>query len=410
MIVIMVLAALLLRIHVIRANPPIFPPGWGGEMSSVATAIAGGEGFASPYWVSTGKTALVPPVYPYLLAFIYQFFGVHTEASGFAAVYLNAVLSAITTLLIYLLGKKLFDPWVGLIAGWLWALYPVTGYADSVYIWSTSLYTMQLTLILLLGFTLTRKQARWIWFGFGLIIGITCLTEVLVLLVAPLLLAWALYGQRTDVRRIGLVIAAVLIVIVPWTVRNTLVFGQVMFLRSGLGLELNRGLQEDDFATMTDPIILPNRSSEEFARYVELGEINYAQEKLNDVVSYAVSHPAEYALRTIRHFMALWTGNREIIYLGWYPGSMERRKQVLYSLPAILAAAGLFLSFRVKHPARLVFLGLLILHSGVYYFTPTPPRYRVPIEPELFILSVFAIQYVFLKLEARRPRRTVQPT
>ena len=51
------------------------------EMGRVARSIAQGQGYANPYWAETGPTALLTPVYPYLLAGIFAGFGL-SEASA----------------------------------------------------------------------------------------------------------------------------------------------------------------------------------------------------------------------------------------------------------------------------------------------------------------------------------------
>src|SRR5205809_2954086 len=58
------------------------PFGW--EIGSIAQSIALGRGFASPYVVSTGPTALLPPLYPYLLAATFRLFGVYSARSDIA--------------------------------------------------------------------------------------------------------------------------------------------------------------------------------------------------------------------------------------------------------------------------------------------------------------------------------------
>src|SRR5580693_8065232 len=51
---------------------------FGWEVGWVARAIAGGHGFSSPVWPITGPTAMVPPLYTYLLAGIFRLFGTYT--------------------------------------------------------------------------------------------------------------------------------------------------------------------------------------------------------------------------------------------------------------------------------------------------------------------------------------------
>lgn len=139
------LTAAATRVLLVVLNPPGFPTGWGGEVASVAVSLTSGEGFASPYWQATGPTALVPPVYPVLLSGLFHIFGTHTAAAGWAALALNVLLSTATGAAIYGLGTEMSGRKVGLMGCLLWALYPLTGFSDVLYVQNTSLYALLLT-------------------------------------------------------------------------------------------------------------------------------------------------------------------------------------------------------------------------------------------------------------------------
>src|ERR1700749_788481 len=54
---------------------------FGWEVGWVARALASGHGFSSPVWPITGPTAMVPPLYTFLLAGIFKLFGIYTLTS-----------------------------------------------------------------------------------------------------------------------------------------------------------------------------------------------------------------------------------------------------------------------------------------------------------------------------------------
>src|SRR5260370_10942708 len=60
------------------------------------------HGFSSPFFPSTGPTALVPPLFPYLLASFFRPFGLYTAKSAFVILSLDSLLSALTCIPIYL--------------------------------------------------------------------------------------------------------------------------------------------------------------------------------------------------------------------------------------------------------------------------------------------------------------------
>src|SRR5580704_1063527 len=86
----------------------------------IARSIASGHGFGSPL-ADTGLSALLPPVYSYLLAGIFKIFGIETKASVIAALSLNSLFSALTCVPVFLIAKRAFGDRVAKWAGWGWA-------------------------------------------------------------------------------------------------------------------------------------------------------------------------------------------------------------------------------------------------------------------------------------------------
>src|SRR5580704_9308562 len=106
----MVLAALAVRLAVIPFlyhdwTDPFVLEHW--AFGRIARSIASGHGYGSPF-ADTGVSALLPPVYSYLLAGIFKIFGIETTASVFGALWLNSFFSAFTCIPVYLIAKEGF--------------------------------------------------------------------------------------------------------------------------------------------------------------------------------------------------------------------------------------------------------------------------------------------------------------
>ncbi len=364
-------------------------------MASVASFIAQGDGFSSPYWVSTGPTALVPPVYPYLLAFIFKVFGVHTLTSGYVALFVGACISALTSIPIILIGKKVFGYPTGIIAGALWILYPLTGFSEFLYNWNTALFTLLFTTMFLIGLEMDNQKSFRAWFGFGLFIGFTVLTDTVSLSFIPFLFVWLYLYRNVSMQKISLAIVTVFLVITPWIIRNSIIFERPVFLRSNLGLELYRGVHEKEFETKKHHSILPNRNANELTKFKAMGEIAYMSDKLNKSLKFIVNNPFDYATRTIRRSIAFWSGGASVDTIFWFYGRFATLKHIIYMLPTLLGFCGLFLMIRSKRADGFLFLILLLMYPVVYYLTHTLPRFRFPIEPEMIVLSAFALTQLF---------------
>src|SRR5271165_429254 len=205
----------------------------------VARSLAAGHGFGNVF-ADTGPTAVLPPVYSYLLAGIFKIFGIETKAAVLAALSLNSLFSALTCVPVYLLAKQAFGPRVAKWAGWGWALSPYGVYYGADWAWSTCLVTLELAWLFLFAWRLEKSSRIRVWILFGAFGGIAALTEPVVLAVVPLLGLWTLYRRYRLARpwkaQMIAVAVAGLVVLSPWLVRNYLLFHKFIPVRSGFGL------------------------------------------------------------------------------------------------------------------------------------------------------------------------------
>ena len=140
----------------------------------IARSIVAGHGFGSPF-ADTGLSALLPPVYSYLLAGIFKVFGTETRASIIAALSLNSLFSALTCVPVYLLSKEGFSARVAKWAGWGWAFSPYGVYYGADWAWSTCLVTLELAWLFLIAWRLEKSSRTRDWLLFGAACGIAAL-------------------------------------------------------------------------------------------------------------------------------------------------------------------------------------------------------------------------------------------
>jgi len=100
----------------------------GAEAAGIASSIAEGRGFSSPYLQRSGPSAWLPPVYPYVLALIFRLFGVFTLASYRVAIGFNILVHALTCVLLYRAAAQAFGERVGYISGYGLAILPLLSY------------------------------------------------------------------------------------------------------------------------------------------------------------------------------------------------------------------------------------------------------------------------------------------
>lgn len=181
------------------------------------------------------------PAYPYFLAAIFALLGRDLFLVGL----LQMVLGALTCVLIYYLGRALFDEQTGLVAGIIAVGYGLFIFYGAI-LHSTTLEIFLATAMLL---QLTRSldsPRPTTWLFSGILLGLACLARPNILLYAPFLLTALWIRERRDVagdRRAIKVLAAVgggmAIVLAPVTIHNYL-FGQQFVLVSAGGPETFR--------------------------------------------------------------------------------------------------------------------------------------------------------------------------
>src|SRR5882757_4825608 len=225
----MVLVALAIRLIVMgflyqeQLDPERDHWRFGYENGRLARSIVEGRGMSGPLFEDTGPSAWMTPIYPYFVAGIFKVFGIYSTTSAFVLLVLQAVISAFTCLPIYFFAKKLFGLRTAIWAGWAWAFFPYGIYFPVERIWGTWLSTLLVSVLLLITLYLEESSGVWRWIGYGVLWGVTALTEPIVMSAWPFMTGWAAYRlYRSKSRWLMPLLAstfALVIVVTPWFIR-----------------------------------------------------------------------------------------------------------------------------------------------------------------------------------------------
>jgi 4-amino-4-deoxy-L-arabinose transferase-like glycosyltransferase len=386
------------------------------ESGNIAASLASGHGFSSPFRIETGPTAWMPPAYPWLLAGIFRVFGVRTYASFLAAVALNLLCSAFTCVPIFLVGKRVSGLTVAASAAWLWAFFPNTILNAFESMWDASLGALLAATILWATLAI-EKSERWRdWLGYGLLWGVALLTNVTLISLLPLLLGWLAYRRRKlflDSRdpagRVRAIFAKpvfafgiAVLCCVPWTVRNYLVFHRVVPMRSTLGLQLWIGNNENPQEAWKEELH-PIFNSGERARYVRMGEIEYMREKQSEAIEFILAHPARDVRQFASRFIATWSGGTPTPLQDFVrtPGLWFRGVLLFNFFVAIGAAAGIVVLWKQRSAYVFPIAVFPVVFPWAYYLTLVVPRYRLPVDPVVMLLTAVAVQAICSRKIAR---------
>jgi len=327
-------------------------------------------------------------------------------------------LGAATTLLVYVLGRRLFSPVVGLTAGLIHAAYP-----GQIIYTATLLSEPLFTFLLMLALTLLlwsrpgpiEDRSTWWRLGAGgLLLGAATLTRGITLFL-PLVLfvGWWLSSRRPGPAALqaGVVLGGILLLVIPWSIRNTVQLGSPVLISTNIGDDLCIGHHDGAQGkfTLTGPC---------FDKYAyettspEQIEVERNREGVRMALSFAPRHPLRevqlvfdkayyllredrdglYAVESYGHDPFIPEGRRDsIAYLAnlWYYGS---------SAWALLGAALALLSRDLRRILLCVSIAYILAMPLIFF---GDPRFHYPAIPMLAILAGAGIGTLF---EAARDR------
>ena len=387
-----VLAAFLLRLVYGLSQPQNYWDEDEGIYVIMAENLLAGEGLIyTPY-----RKATFPPLYPLFLAGIL--------GAGFPLFpdvrVLQALLGAFSCLLIGGVARSAFaglgakvSRGAGFFAACLLAVYPIAVF------YSARLMTENLLLLLLPAAVLVllksisspRPLPR-IFLGGALVgLGVLCRPTLFPFLLLVLVwLAAAGYEKPGYLSRAGVFLAAFVLVILPWQVRNYRVLGAVVPITSSAGANLY---------IANNPAAIGGSMGYRYlmaAGVFHLGddedELSYNRHYRDLAFQFIRENPGRFAVLSIQRL--IW-----FYHLGYH----YRGPIVLvlgFHLVLLLALAGLWLARRCWRTALLP--GMVILNfTLVHMVFLSEGRYRLPLIPFLLAFAALTLSHIWDKLRQR---------
>jgi 4-amino-4-deoxy-L-arabinose transferase-like glycosyltransferase len=377
----------------IVAAPTLDHNEFGWEMGWTARSIVLGRGFSSPFFPLTGPTALVPPLYPYLLAGIQKIFGLYSASSALVILSLNSLLSALTVVPIYFSAKHALNARIAKFAAVGWAIYPFSIYFAADRVWDYALTALLLSLC----FWAAQKmhlRSTWAWLGFGALCGVATMSNpsVLTVLLFPVLLVlW-------KVRRVSgpwifkgaVALLGFVVVCSPWLIRNQRVMHQNALLRDGFWLEFWAG-NNGDTSESNSRWAHPASNPVEMQKYEATTELDYIAQKRALAFDFVEHHPGFFVVASVRRVIRFWTGfwsfSRE--YLALEPTDIPNF--FFCGVLTLLLLRGAVRWWKEDRGSALPYLAAMLLFPIPYYLTHSSMDYRQPIEPLVVVLVVVGI-------------------
>jgi 4-amino-4-deoxy-L-arabinose transferase-like glycosyltransferase len=363
---------------------------FGHEYGAMAKWVASGQGFSSPYFDYPRPSAQMAPVYVYFIAFIFSVFGIYSTASAIVIQVFQSIVSAGTCVVFYLLGEKLLGERVGLIAALILAIYPPAIFFSTMRIGPVALVVLLLGVIIYLLMHMREKENYRTTIYCGLLMGLAALTEPAVLPFFPLIAAWFLFcnhlSTATAAKHIFIAGCLAVLCVIPWTVRNYLVFHQLVLIKSPLGMNLLYGNNADGNGVIS--YAKTAFSPAELPTVEKLDEVTTDRLMSEKAMRFIRENPRLFFERTLRRFSAFWT-----LLSGYRETRFDLIRNFIYGSVLVLSCLGALLAYRNRKLTPLIpFLLFFFSYPLIFYVTHvTYYRYRYPVEPFLILFASYGL-------------------
>ncbi|GJQ61654.1 MAG: O-linked GlcNAc transferase [Melioribacteraceae bacterium] len=348
------------------------------------------------------------PVYPHILGVYVEIFG---ESLFFFRV-VQALVSTLNILVIYLTGREYHSKTTGYIGAILSALYSVFIFYSGA-ILSETFQVFVLSLLLLMLVQKDKYSDTKHWLLTGILLGLAVLFRGNILLFLPVGLIWIFRLSEKLIAKNRRITAAIFflvgtfIPILPVTGYNYAVSGDFVLLTTNGGINFYLGNNEDSPGVYINP--------KEFDISSDMAGKKFAQrqtgQKMTDSdassywysrgIDYLTGEPGDAVLLYANKFFLFWGEGENpqstIMDLGYF----EKHYSNILTLPlpgffliSLLSIIGIVFSFRDKNQNKLFILFVFTYIAATLLFFVNG-RYRLGITPALIILASYSVYNIF---------------
>jgi len=339
------------------------------------------------------------PLYFYFLALVYKIFGI----DPYIARLIQMLLGIATSLLIYLIARKVFNKTTALISISISIFYGMFYIHEGVLLMEslvTFLNTLSIFLLLRIENNPSYKNIALA----GITIGLSALARANILLFVPFILIWIFFNSKlithnSKLLRFAFLCLVILLTISPATIRNYLVSGKFVLISTNGPVNLWIG--NNPYAT-GEFYYPPSFYGDKVAEVVkEKGEMAY----IEAVVRFFREKPIAFLSLQIKKFLLFWDKHEIENNVNY---SLQKGYSSLFRLPIFLgfgligpfALFGILLSLRRPKCLLLQLAVLSFMIATVLFFITA--RYRLSIIPIFCLFSSIGIWWLCKKMYERR--------
>jgi len=329
-----------------------------------------------------------PPLFPIVMAGIYGIFG----ENYFAVRCFLSVIGSITCLVVFWIGKAAFDARSGLYAAAISAVYAMMFHWNG-YLLTETLFTFLLSLSILY-FIKSWIRPTGIHFVLtGLFLGMATLTRPIPILFTPFIFIWSFVVFRGRTRLAFqssiIITGCMLLILMPWTIRNLVITGHVIPVTTMGGTVLLGANNPRVLHSFKGGWVHPRQSGlmtqNEIEKEDQMSEIEVDFLRRKKAVDFMFQNPLLVTKLCFYKFKLFWHLHRDL-----------HLRSIQYLLVMVFAAVG---AIRAQGITRKLF----ILYLIPIFFTLSAlifwgdDRIRAPIEPILVVFAGAGIHSIIRK-------------
>lgn len=372
------------------------------EYEEVANNLLAGNGFTYQHF-GVVYHAYVAPIYTLFCAAVYAV----TDHSHAILLSVQCLISAGSCLLLRDLGRLAFrDVRIADYSAWLLAFHP------GLIVYATRLHPLTLDMlsfifVLWAWIHMIRRPSTGSAILAGLSGGVAIMSRgtiaLFILVGAACFSLYARISRRELVCKLAVAVGIVALVMLPWLVRNAILFHKFPVLQTNEGLTLWIG--NNPFttggATLPDGRAVFDMAPESFrADLFRLDEVGQNRYLRNAALQYMADHPFEALKLYLVKMRNFWWFAPQTGVL--YKPQFIRGYLIYYSLIVALAIIGLWPSWKALHvEERILLLSLMLSVAVVQSVFYVEGRHRWTIEPVLLLLSGSGLNFMRILLLTR---------
>jgi 4-amino-4-deoxy-L-arabinose transferase-like glycosyltransferase len=375
------------------------------------------EGISTPTGLRGGASAFIGPGFPLIVAFVFMFFG----ENFLPVILLNALISSLLCLLIFYIGRELFNERVAVFAS-VWSIFYILFIKYTPRILKENWLAFLFPLIIFLFLRETKRKEISLYFLLLISILFTCLIHMdeRYFTYFPFLLIGFIFLDKDSWKKglkkalsFSLIVFALM---VPWLIRNYIVYNRIIIIsvRTAPFTEKLFGYSHVEyFKSYKDAWYL----SPDQINSVLLGNLvtnrsgKISEEQVDAMRDGIIPKPFSKFEIYLSRFIELWEPidlKRSYYQCGYrYDGVWSLRHNLsvglTYGILLPFAFIGLIIFFKQKRNIAIFLASILFLHSliNVLFIPFTINRYRIPIDTIIILLGVYGFIELFNNIKIK---------